>query len=84
VRRILPALLLLALPDAAHACAVCGAAVDRNNAAFVGITILLSLLPVAMIGAGVWWAARRANLAAEFAEREVVAAPGRPATEGER
>jgi len=70
VRRILPFLLLLALPDVAQACAVCGAAVDRNKSAFVGTTILLSLLPLAMLGAGLWWVGRHRNLSEEFADRE--------------
>lgn len=83
----LPVALLVALPGAAHACAVCGAAAaDRSNAAFVNITILLSALPLAMIGAGVWWVARHAgaHLADELSEREVPAGvPGPPAGGGE-
>ncbi len=77
---------LLALPEAAHACAVCGAAVDRSKSAFLGTTILLSLLPLAMIGAGLWWIARQAGgeLAGKLAEREIQAdAPVRPAGAGE-
>ncbi len=47
------------LPAAAHACAVCGAGLqDRSANAFVGITALLSLLPMGMIGAGLWWTRR--------------------------
>lgn len=87
MRRILPVVILLALPDVVDACAVCGAAVDRNKSAFVGTTILLSLLPLAMIGAGLWWIGRHAGerLAQELAEREITAdAPGRPAGAGER
>jgi len=85
VRRALPVVILLALPDVADACAVCGAAVDRNKSAFVGTTILLSLLPLALLGAGLWWIGRRGNLSEEFAEREIrVEAPGQPAGGGER
>ena len=52
-------LLSLLWPAAAHACAVCGAsAADRNRAAFFGTTILLSLLPLGMIGGGLWWLRR--------------------------
>ena len=86
MRWALPVLLLLALPEAARACAVCGAAVDRNKSAFIGTTILLSLLPLALIGAGLWWIARHAGeqLAGELAEREMnVGTPERPAG-GER
>ena len=82
MRRALPALILVVLPEAAHACAVCGAAVDRNKSAFVGTTILLSLLPLALIGAALWWVARHAggHLAGELAEREIpVGTPGGPA-----
>lgn len=81
MRRAFPVLILIALPGAAHACAVCGAAVDRNKSAFVGTTILLSLLPLALIGAGLWWIARHAggHLAGETTEREdPVGIPGGP------
>lgn len=82
MRRALPVVILIALPDAAHACAVCGAAADRGQSLFLGTTILLSLLPLALIGAGVWWVARHAggHLPAEFADRELPgAAPPGPA-----
>ena len=76
MRRALGILLLLALPAAAQACAVCGAAVDRNRTAFLVTTILLSLLPLALMGAALMWIVARArgSQAGEFAEREV--APG--------
>lgn len=86
MRRALPVAILIALtlvaPGAAHACAVCGAAADRNKSLFLGTTILLSLLPLALIGAAVWWVARHAggHLAAELADRELPAeAPPGPA-----
>ena len=87
MRRGLPLLLLLALPEAAYACAVCGAAVDRSKSVFLGTTILLSLLPLAMIGAALWWIARHkgGHLTGELAEREIqVGAPERPAGGGAR
>ena len=85
MRRTLPVVLLLALPDVVNACAVCGAAADRNNSAFIVTTILLSLLPLSLIGAGLWWVGRRGNLSGEFAEREVgVRTPGQPSGVGER
>ena len=47
--------LLAVLPGAAHACAVCGGFADRNRQAFFNMTILLSLLPLGLIGGGIWW-----------------------------
>ena len=82
MKTILSVPILLALPGVVHACAVCGAAVDRNRSAFLGTTILLSLLPLALIGAGLWWVGRRAggHPSGELTERDVRAeAPGRPA-----
>ena len=75
--RGLPALLVVLLPSPALACAVCGAAVERNRMAFLGTTVLLSLLPLAMMAGGLWWIARhaRGRLAGEFEEREPVQAP---------
>ena len=91
MRRALPVAILIALtlialtlvvPGAANACAVCGAAVDRNQSLFLGTTILLSLLPLGLIAAGLWWIARHAggHLAAELEDRELPAdAPRGPA-----
>jgi len=72
MRRLLAVPLLLAMPSAARACAVCGAAVDRNRSIFLVTTILLSLLPLVLVGAGLLWIALRSRgrLAEEFAERE--------------
>ena len=86
MRRGLPVLLVLALPKSADACAVCAAAMDRNNTAFIITTTLLSLLPLAMTGAALWWIARHAggHLAGELAEREAqVGAPAGPVGRGE-
>ena len=46
------------LPAAARACAVCGAGDGRNRAAFFWTTILLSLLPLAMLTAGLLYLRR--------------------------
>ena len=72
-------LVLLLLPAQALACAVCGAANERR-VAFLVTTILLSLLPLALIAAGLWWIAHhaRGRLAGEFAEREPAAATPKP------
>lgn len=70
-------LLALLWPAAAHACAVCGALNDRNRAAFFGTTILLSLLPLGMIGGGVWWLRRNGSAfdAEDLIDRDRVAPP---------
>ena len=76
-RRLLgfAALAACGLPARALACAACVPATDRNRVAFLISTILLSLLPLVMIGGGLWWIARhaRGRLAGEFAEREPAA-----------
>jgi len=46
---------IVALPDAAHACAVCFDASDENRQAFLVTTAFLSLLPLGMVtGTGIW------------------------------
>lgn len=66
------ALALLLAPDAARACAVCmGGDSQAFSLALLKGTALLSLLPLAAIGAGVWYLRRRAR---QLAERERAAA----------
>ena len=65
------AALVAALPRAAEACAVClSGREDDNQRAFLAGTILLSTLPVAMIGGIAWYIRRRAR---EIAAREAAA-----------
>jgi len=66
--------LLLAWTAAAHACAVCGARDDRNQKAFLNTTILLSLLPLGMIGGGLWWlnGKVRERFPDEFVDRDAL------------
>jgi hypothetical protein len=68
--------LLALLPALALACPVCGGGGDspRSQAAFFNTTILLSLLPLGMIGGGVWWLRGKA-LDGEFEERDPLAPP---------
>jgi len=48
-------LLVLVLPELAHACPVCFDARDENRQAFLVTTAFLSLLPLGMVaGAGLW------------------------------
>ena len=78
MKRLLAVLAVLIAPAQALACAACVSAVDRNRIAFLITTILLSLLPLAMIGAGLLWIARnaRGRLRYELEDRD---APPRPA-----
>lgn len=70
-------LLTMLWPVAAHACPVCFAANDRNRAAFLGTTIMLSLLPLGMLAAGAIWFAKRAGLRLdeEFSDRDATLSP---------
>ena len=43
------------LPDAAAACSVCYGGAEESRKAFLFTTVLLSLLPISMIGALAWW-----------------------------
>jgi hypothetical protein len=62
VRTTVLALALLTLPAVARACAVCGFGEGRSRGAFFWTMVLLSLLPLGMMGAGLMFlrqAARR-------------------------
>ena len=66
----LAAALLVAAPAVTHACAVCVAGTERNRMAFFVTTIILSLLPLAIIALGAaWiWSRARAVLKDEFVD----------------
>ncbi|MBL8950352.1 MAG: hypothetical protein JNK82_06225 [Myxococcaceae bacterium] len=49
----MPALIPLVL-----ACPVCGQASEETSAAYVAMTVVMSLLPLSAIGGLVWWVAR--------------------------
>jgi heme/copper-type cytochrome/quinol oxidase subunit 2 len=49
------------LPDAAAACSVCYAGAEESRKAFLFTTVLLSVLPLGMIGALAWWVWRTAR-----------------------
>jgi uncharacterized membrane protein YfbV (UPF0208 family) len=76
----------LALPRLAHACAVCSVLTDeRLRKAVFNATVFMSLLPLAVVGLGLWWVARRAGatLGAEFRESpDAVAEAGTEAGRG--
>jgi hypothetical protein len=51
--------LLMAAPASALACPVCGLVGTSDNTwAYQAMSVMLTLLPLAMIGATVWWLAR--------------------------
>jgi hypothetical protein len=49
------------LADSAAACSVCFAGAEESRKAFLFTTVLLSLLPISMIGALAWWVWRSAR-----------------------
>ena len=66
------AAVLTSLPALALACPSCGVGNGRNKMAFFITTVFLSLLPLALIGAGLFWLARRgrAFIGSEFRESD--------------
>jgi hypothetical protein len=74
------AAVLTSLPALALACPSCGVGNGRNKMAFFVTTVFLSLLPLALIGAGLFWLARRgrAFIASEFRESDEAAPPAAP------
>jgi hypothetical protein len=56
---------LLLLPSVSHACAVCFSATDQNRMAFIETTVLMSLLPLGMIGGVVYYYRRKSRQMAE-------------------
>jgi hypothetical protein len=75
----------LALPASARACSACSLLLnEKNRLAFIGTTVLLSLLPLGLLAWGLVWIARRGRDAMrdEFSERDE--AGSRPASENER
>lgn len=51
--------LVLVLPHTAWACAVCFDATDENRQAFLDATILMTALPLLLVGAGGYWVYRQ-------------------------
>ena len=66
---MLLALALFCAAQTAAACPVCFSATnDENRTAFISMTGFLTLSPLALIGAGVWWYRRRAKDCARQAQ----------------
>ena len=74
------AAVLVSLPAIAAACPSCGVGNGRNKMAYFVTTIFLSLLPLGLIGAGLFWLVRRGRsfIAGEFRESDETAPPGAP------
>jgi Na+/melibiose symporter-like transporter len=72
VRTLVVALaLLFAAPASALACPVCGLAGPGNNGwAYLAMTLMLSALPVGILGGVLFWVYRRTKEAEEAAEAE--------------
>jgi hypothetical protein len=71
------AILLLACPTLAHACAVCNMlGNERNRLAFFSTTVFLSLVPLGLIAWGAIWLFRRGGAAMrdEFMDRDELSA----------
>jgi hypothetical protein len=54
-------LLLVAVPDAAHACSVCFDPREENRFAFLATTVFLSVLPLSLVGGVGLWLRKRAR-----------------------
>lgn len=57
---------LVAVPALAVACPVCGAATEDNRMAYLGMTIVMSLLPLVGFGGIAWWVWKRSKETAQI------------------
>ena len=62
---------VLLVADPAEACAVCGAALEKNRNAFIGTTALLTFLPLMLVGGFGFWLRR--TIKRRAAEEEAAA-----------
>lgn len=74
-------MLILLAPAAALACPVCGTGPERSREAYVSMTMVLSLLPLAMVGGLIFVFVRRAR---QKATPEDMPEPSIPASEAAR
>ncbi len=58
---VLVLLLLVVLPDVAHACPVCFDPREENRAAYLATTAFMSLFPLGVVGGFGMWLRRRAR-----------------------
>ena len=74
MRRLLSfvAVLIGSMASGASACPTCASPLEENRQAFVDTTILMTLVPLAMIGGFVWWLRRKAR---SLEDRPEIAVP---------
>ena len=79
--RVLTVVLGLGVPAMAHACAVCFSGSPRVREAFFNMTIMLSLVPLALLFVGAWALRRASGMvpSEEFAVTDNSLAPAEPA-----
>jgi hypothetical protein len=65
--------LMLALPRIAPACSVCFSGRDESRTAYVLTTVLLSLLPLALVGGFLLWMRARSRALEREAQRRAAA-----------
>ncbi|MBK7368344.1 MAG: hypothetical protein IPJ04_10660 [Candidatus Eisenbacteria bacterium] len=73
VRSLVASVVSSAIPSLAHACAVClNGANDNSRKAFFDMTMLMTILPLALFAAALGWLAWKARdiLAHEFRESD--------------
>ena len=70
MNRWLTAALVLLWPSAAQACSVCFSATEQNRIAYIVTTIVMSLLPLGMIGGGIYWLHRRSHRLGDDGNKE--------------
>ena len=59
--RVILGLILCMLPGVAQACSVCFDANDQNRMAYIGTTVVLSLLPLALIGGALMYIRKKSG-----------------------
>jgi len=74
------------LPALAQACPMCFAGSERSRIAIFKMTIVMSLLPLGMLGTGVLWLRRggRSFLGDEFEDRDAYTPPAMESPESDQ
>ena len=67
---LLALLLLVLLPDVAHACPVCFDPREENRVAYLATTAFMSLFPLGVVGGFTMWLRRRARVLRGLPEDE--------------